>query len=187
MTFTPPNRLYGFELSCFTGKLRAYLRWAGLPFEEVLSDAELYPQVIVPSVGAAVIPLPGTPGAELRQESTEIIDMLDARHTGHSGVPQVYPAGPWAAFLKKCPLRPLELIEVGGLLRNAFQTLQSDVNDAIATDPESHPRGGFLFWVSPVHGLWCRQRKRPPGGGLWSARIRRDQRITASSARLPPL
>jgi hypothetical protein len=30
----------------------------------------------------------------------------------------------WAAFLKKNRLQPLDLIEVVGLLRNAFQTLQ---------------------------------------------------------------
>lgn len=86
--------LYGSELSYFTGKVRAYLRWAGLPFEEVLSDAEVYRQVIVPGVGAAVIPVVRTPEGTLLQDSTEIIETLDARQAGHGGVPSVYPAGP---------------------------------------------------------------------------------------------
>lgn len=60
--------LYGSELSYFTGKVRAYLRWAGLPFEEVLSDAEVYRQVIMPGVGAAVIPVVRTPEGTLLQD-----------------------------------------------------------------------------------------------------------------------
>lgn len=94
MNRTPVYRLYGSELSYFTGKVRAYLRWAGLPFDEVLSDAEVYRQVIVPGVGAAVIPVLSTPAGELLQDSTDIIDTLDARHAGRDGVPSVYPAGP---------------------------------------------------------------------------------------------
>ena len=46
--------LYGAEVSYFTGKVRAYLRWAAIPFEEVLSTADVYRQVIVPAVGAPV-------------------------------------------------------------------------------------------------------------------------------------
>ena len=49
--------LYGAEVSYFTGKVRAYLRWAAIPFEEVLSTADVYRQVIVPAVGAPVIPV----------------------------------------------------------------------------------------------------------------------------------
>ena len=52
--------LYGAEVSYFTGKVRAYLRWADIPFEEVLSTADVYRQIIVPSVGA---PVPSSPSA----------------------------------------------------------------------------------------------------------------------------
>lgn len=90
---TPSYTLFGAELSYFTGKVRAYLRWSGLPFEEVLADAEVYRQVIVPGVGAAVIPVLRTPEGSLLQDSTDIIDTLDARHAGQGGVRSVYPAG----------------------------------------------------------------------------------------------
>lgn len=87
------HTLYGAEISYFTGKVRAYLRWAGIPFEEVLADAGVYRDIIVPGVGAAVIPVLRTPEGALLQDSTEIIDTLDARHGGRDGVPSVYPTG----------------------------------------------------------------------------------------------
>ncbi|MBX3622758.1 MAG: glutathione S-transferase [Rhizobacter sp.] len=86
----PPYRLYGAEISYFTGKVRAYLRWKGLPFEEVLSDASVYREVIVPRVGFPVIPVVVTPDGDTLQDSTDIIDTLERRH----GEPAVYPATP---------------------------------------------------------------------------------------------
>lgn len=89
-----PYTLFGAEISYYTGKVRAYLRWSGLPFNEVLADAEVYRHIIVPGVGAAVIPVLRTPEGELLQDSTHIIDTLDARHAGRDRVNPVYPAGP---------------------------------------------------------------------------------------------
>ncbi len=71
--------LYGAEISYFTGKVRAYLRWKGIPFEEVLSDAKVYKEVIVPGVGFPVIPVMATPEGEIWQDSTDMIDALEAR------------------------------------------------------------------------------------------------------------
>ena len=80
--------LYGAEISYFTGKVRAYLRWKGLPFVEVQSNADIYRTVIVPRVGFPVIPVVVTPEDETLQDSTEIIDALEHRH----GEPSVIPA-----------------------------------------------------------------------------------------------
>lgn len=82
--------LYGADISYFTGKVRAYLRWKGLPFEEVPADARVYRQVIVPRVGFPVIPVLVTGDDETLQDSTEIIDALEQRHGG----PCVHPGGP---------------------------------------------------------------------------------------------
>ena len=95
MTATPPYRLYGAEISYFTGKVRAYLRWKGLPFEEVQADAAVYRDVIVPGVGFPVIPVVGTPEGEVLQDSTEIIDALEQRHPD----PSVVPEGPVQRFV----------------------------------------------------------------------------------------
>ncbi|HVW26014.1 MAG TPA: glutathione S-transferase family protein [Polyangiaceae bacterium] len=83
-------RLYGAEISYFTGKVRAYLRWKGLPFDEILADAGVYREIIVPRVGFPVIPVVVTPADETLQDSTEIIDELERRH----GEPSVEPSTP---------------------------------------------------------------------------------------------
>ena len=73
--------LYGAEVSYFTGKVRAYLRWAAIPFEEVLSTADVYRQVIVPAVGAPVIPVLRDGNGRILQDSTVIIETLEQART----------------------------------------------------------------------------------------------------------
>ncbi|HEY0821485.1 MAG TPA: glutathione S-transferase [Rhizobacter sp.] len=92
---TASYTLYGTEISYYTGKVRAFLRWKRLPFEEVLSDASVYRNVIVPKVGVRAIPVLVTPQGELLQDSTDIIDAVERRHPE----PAVYPAGPVQRFL----------------------------------------------------------------------------------------
>ena len=83
-------KLYGAEISYFSGKVRAYLRWKGLPFEEISADAAAFRDVIVPRVGFPVIPVLIAPDNNCLQDSTDIIDALEARIPG----PSVYPATP---------------------------------------------------------------------------------------------
>jgi hypothetical protein len=47
--------LIGSEHSLYTGKLRAYLIWRGLPFVELTASAELYKQVILPRTGVGLL------------------------------------------------------------------------------------------------------------------------------------
>lgn len=79
--------LYGAPISYFTGKVRAYLDWKQLPYREVLSDAGVYRDIIVPRVGFPVIPVVTTDAGETLQDSTDIIDALEARHGEPSVVP----------------------------------------------------------------------------------------------------
>lgn len=91
------HTLYGAEISLFTGKVRAYLRWAGLPFDEVQATADIYRQVILPGVGVAVIPVLRTPAGLLLQDSTDIIETLDAQRLADGGAavaPPVLPTTP---------------------------------------------------------------------------------------------
>jgi glutathione S-transferase len=83
-------RLYGGQLSYFTGKVRAYLLWKRLPFVEMVASAAVYREIIVPRVGFPVIPVIVTPDDETLQDTTEIIDALERRHPDAS----VYPATP---------------------------------------------------------------------------------------------
>lgn len=83
-------RLYGAEISYFTGKVRAYLRWKDIPFEEIPADATAFRDVIVPRVGFPVIPVLIAPDDSCLQDSTDIIDALEACSAG----PSAYPATP---------------------------------------------------------------------------------------------
>lgn len=86
----PDYILYGGELSLYTGKARAYLRFKSLDFEERVASREVYRDIIVPGVGAPIVPVLQTRDGELVQDTTEIIDFLEARHPE----PAIYPAGP---------------------------------------------------------------------------------------------
>lgn len=80
-------QLYGSQLSYYTGKVRAYLRWKGLAYEEIPSDAAVYRHVIVPRVGFSVIPIVVTPEDATLQDTTDIIDELERRHPRPSITP----------------------------------------------------------------------------------------------------
>lgn len=74
----------------YTGKARSYLRFKGIPFEEVLSTRQVIRDVIRPRTGLAMVPVLITDDDVAVQDTTAIIDHLEAR------VPQrsVYPDTP---------------------------------------------------------------------------------------------
>jgi glutathione S-transferase len=82
--------LYGGDHSLFTGKARAYMRYKGLHWEERAATRDVYRSIIVPRIGAPIIPVLETSAGEYVQDTTDIIDFLESRH------PQapVYPATP---------------------------------------------------------------------------------------------
>lgn len=79
--------LYGSPISYFTGKVRAYLDWKNIPYAEVLSSADVYRDVILPKVGFPVIPVVTSEAGEVFQDSTDIIEALEQRHSGPSIIP----------------------------------------------------------------------------------------------------
>jgi glutathione S-transferase len=85
-----PYKLYGAEISYFTGKVRAYLRWKDIAFEEIQADANVFKEIILPRVGFPAIPVLISPEDTCLQDSTDIIDTLESRHGG----PSVYPVTP---------------------------------------------------------------------------------------------
>jgi len=82
--------LYGGQLSYFTGKARAYLRWKDIPFEEHLATREIYKTIIVPRIGYRMIPVLITPDDLAIQDTTEIIDHFETI----TPKPSVFPSGP---------------------------------------------------------------------------------------------
>jgi len=74
-----PYLFYGAEVSLYSGKTRAYLRYKNIPYEERLSTLEVYRQIIVPNIGRRIIPVVCTPEGEYLQDTTAIIDALEPR------------------------------------------------------------------------------------------------------------
>jgi len=72
-------RLYGGDISYYSGKVRAYLRFKGIPFEEYTATRQVYKEIILPRVGWPVIPVLVTPDDQTLQDSTDIIDALEQR------------------------------------------------------------------------------------------------------------
>ncbi len=87
---TADYRLYGAEFSLYSGKVRAYLRKKGIPFEEINASLRVYKKFIIPRTGVKYIPVVQTPDDQVYQDTTVIIDALEQRFPE----PSVYPATP---------------------------------------------------------------------------------------------
>lgn len=71
--------LWGTPHSLFTGKARSYLLKKQIPFTELLASDQRFLDEIVPQVGHMVIPVIETPEGALIQDTTAIIDHIEAR------------------------------------------------------------------------------------------------------------
>jgi len=88
-------QLLGSPISYYTGKVRAYLRFKQIPFQEVLSSTEVFKRTLLPRVGFPIIPVVITENDETLQDSTEIIDYLEAVYPA----PSIYPETPLQKFV----------------------------------------------------------------------------------------
>jgi glutathione S-transferase len=87
---TDRHILYGAGFSLYTGKVRSYLQYKRIPFDEVLSSLQVYRKIIVPNTGVRFVPVIQTPGGTFLQDTSHIIDTLEATFTERP----VIPAGP---------------------------------------------------------------------------------------------
>ena len=84
----PGYELLQTEFSLYSGKARAYLRYKGLEFEQRPATLNAYRKIILPRTGVAMIPVLLTPEGEALQDSSVIIDTLEARHPQRSVLPE---------------------------------------------------------------------------------------------------
>lgn len=90
--------LYAAPISLYSGKARAYLRYKEYPFEEVLPSMKILDEVIKPRTGLKMIPVLITPQDVAIQDTSEIIDHIEA------SLPKfrpVIPATPLQAFVSR--------------------------------------------------------------------------------------
>ena len=88
-------RLYAAEISYFSAKVRPAFRYKRIPHVEILATPDAYRRVIVPRTGLAMIPVVVTPEDETIQDSSDILDALEARFPD----PPLFPPTPLRAFL----------------------------------------------------------------------------------------
>ena len=94
MTMQTDYRLFAWDFSYFSAKARAYFRFkahhGAFTFEEVLATQDLIQGYIIPATGSNVVPQVQAADGSWLQDTSEIIDVLEARH------PQapVVPSGP---------------------------------------------------------------------------------------------
>ncbi len=81
-----PYELHGFDVSYFTAKARVALRAKRVFYEEKRAHVP----TILEKTGLAFIPIVVTPEGEVWQDTSDIIDRLEARHPE----PALYPATP---------------------------------------------------------------------------------------------
>ena len=93
-----PYQLLGADVSYYTAKIRAYLIHKRLPFTDVLATRTVFRDEILPRVGWPVIPVLITPENTTLQDTSEMIDALEARHLSPTLLPQT-PVARFAALL----------------------------------------------------------------------------------------
>lgn len=87
--------LYGVEASYYAAKIRAALLYKRIPFEEVQASRRVYAEQILPRVGWPVLPVLVTPANETVQDSSDMCDLIEARHPE----PALLPRDPAARVL----------------------------------------------------------------------------------------
>ncbi|HQR24149.1 MAG TPA: glutathione S-transferase family protein [Steroidobacteraceae bacterium] len=90
--------LYSMQLSWYSAKVRPYLRFRRLPFDERTPTAREYYGEIKRRCGHAVVPIVITPDGEWLQDSSVIIERLEERFPGYPIVP-TSPRQHFAAYL----------------------------------------------------------------------------------------
>jgi len=79
--------LYGAEFSLYSGKIRSYMRYKRLDYEEVFSSIGIYKKIIVPKTGVKFIPVVKTPQGDYLQDTSVIIDQIEQDAPQRSVIP----------------------------------------------------------------------------------------------------
>jgi glutathione S-transferase len=83
-----PYVVYRLDVSYFSGKLEAYLQYKEIPFRRIEVTNRIMRSHVVPNAGIAKVPVVRTPEALWLQDSTPIIDHLEARHPRGAVIPE---------------------------------------------------------------------------------------------------
>ncbi len=93
----PPLRVYGSEISYFTGKLEAYLRYKEIAYERISMTPRYFNRIVPEKTGAAQMPAVELPDGRWMTDTTPIIAWLETQHPE----PPVIPRDPLQAFASR--------------------------------------------------------------------------------------
>jgi glutathione S-transferase len=79
--------LWGSPHSLYTGKIRSYLIKKGVPFRELTPNDPRFGSVVVPTVRHMVLPVLETADGMMLQDTTDMIDFIEARHPSSPMIP----------------------------------------------------------------------------------------------------
>lgn len=140
-------RLYGSEVSYFTGKVRPALRYKRVPFVEILATLDVFRDVIRPRTGLAFIPIVVTPEDETWQDTSVILDRLEERFPD----PPMLPATPVQRFVANlCELYADEFLPLPAMhYRWSFaESIAKARADFAATNGDPEAAGKFADRMS---------------------------------------
>ena len=89
-----PYRIFGSEMSPYSVKVRSYFRYKGIPHRWIVRDADAQAEY-AKYAKLPIVPLVVTPGGEGIQDSTPIIEQIEAEHP----TPSIHPTDPVSGFV----------------------------------------------------------------------------------------
>lgn len=94
---THPLRVYGSEISYFTGKLEGYLRFKEIPYERIAMTRQDWEHLVPRQTGVAQIPAVELPDGRWITDTTPIIEWLETQRPE----PAVIPADATQGFMSR--------------------------------------------------------------------------------------
>ena len=92
-----PLRVYGLEVSYFTGKLEGYLRYKEIPYQHVSMTRTHWENIVPRATGVAQMPAVELPDGRWLTDTTPIIEWMETQWPE----PAVIPAAPLQAFVSR--------------------------------------------------------------------------------------
>ena len=92
-----PVRVYGSEISYFTGKLEGYLRYKGIAYERIAMTARYFNRVVPRATGVSQMPAVELPDGRWLTDTTPMIEWFETQWPE----PPVIPRDPLQAFASR--------------------------------------------------------------------------------------
>jgi glutathione S-transferase len=88
-------RAYVSDVSYYSGKLEAYLRYAGIDHERIEVNTDMLRDTVLPATGFMKVPVMQCPDGSWLKDTTPMMQWLDSQH----GKPSIYPSDAASRFI----------------------------------------------------------------------------------------